>query len=262
MGTRIRAHKQKTHRFHSFVPSFPFLFVLNVEPLQLKSLSVSSTVMTNGSSLIVDVHYNGVFSPNPLVYFDPDIASVRDVYFNAMVFSDFITFLEKLTKKINFKDVYYCIPHERLSEGLGVSQNEGDYREFLEVGNGSQEKRINVYIDQYNEPIFDWIEEENPDEYDSVVEDEDEVDESTFSYAILPDHEDDEVVSSKKPLDDSFLNALCPNKKSEDSSDTDATDEEVDVKPMYPVHDPNQNWKKMVPILGIVRSCERKDSRS
>lgn len=59
------------------------------------------------------------------------------------------------------------------------------------------------------------------------------------------------MVSSKKPLDDSFLNALCPNKKSEDGSNTYATNEEVDVKLMYPVHDPNQNWKKMVPILGM-----------
>nr|KAJ0208391.1 hypothetical protein LSAT_V11C500284220 [Lactuca sativa] len=101
-----------------------------------------------------------------------------------MVFSDFITFLEKLTKKTNCKNVYYCLPHERLSEGLGVIQNERDYKEFLNVGNGSQQKRINVSIDQYNEPIFDWINEENHDEYDSVVEDEDEVDDSTFSSAI------------------------------------------------------------------------------
>nr|KAJ0217900.1 hypothetical protein LSAT_V11C300103260 [Lactuca sativa] len=168
-----------------------------------------------------------------------------------MVFSDFITFLEKLTKKIHCNDVYYRLPHERLSEGLGVIQNEGDYREFLKVGNGSQEKRINVYIDQYNEPIFDWIEDENPDEYDSVVDDEDEVDDSTFLDVILPNHEDDVLVSGKKPIDDSFLNALCRNKKLEDGSDIDVTDKEVDVKPMYPVHDPNQNWKKMVPILGM-----------
>ncbi|CAI9271470.1 unnamed protein product [Lactuca saligna] len=166
-----------------------------------------------------------------------------------MVFSDFNTLLEKLTKKINCKDVYYCLPHERLSEGLGVIHNEGYYREFLKVGNGSQEKRINVYIDQYSEPIFNWIGAENPDIYDSVIEDEDEVNDSTFPDAILPDYEENEVVSSKKPLDDSFLNALCHKKKSEDGSETDATDEEVDVKPMYPVHDPNQNWKKMVPIL-------------
>ncbi|CAI9279651.1 unnamed protein product [Lactuca saligna] len=139
-----------------------------------------------------------------------------------MVFSYFITFLENLTKKINCKDVYYCLPHERLSGGL-----------------------------RYNESIFDWIEEENPGKYDLVVENEDEVDDSTFSDVILNDHEEDEVVSSRKPLDDSFLNALCPKKKSEDGSDTDATNEEVDVKPMYPIHDPNQNWKKIVPMLGM-----------
>nr|KAJ0200947.1 hypothetical protein LSAT_V11C600306950 [Lactuca sativa] len=166
--------------------------------------------MTEGSSLIVGVYYNGVFSPNPLVYFKPDIASVRDVDFNAMVFSYFITFLEKLTKKINYKDVYYCLPHKRLSEWLGVIQ----MKEIIE--SSFERKRINLYIYQYNEPIFDWIDEENPDKYDSVVEDEDDVDNSTFSNTILPEHEEDEVVSSRKPLDDLFLNALCPNKKSED----------------------------------------------
>ncbi|CAI9265578.1 unnamed protein product [Lactuca saligna] len=108
-----------------------------------------------------------------------------------------------------------------------------------------------MYIDQYNESIFNWIEEEIPDKYDSIVKDEDQVDDFTFSDTILPGHEEDDVVSSRKPLDHSFLNALCPNKKLEDGSNTDATDEEVDVKPTYHVHDQNQNWKKMVPILGM-----------
>ncbi|CAH1453537.1 unnamed protein product [Lactuca virosa] len=157
-----------------------------------------------------------------------------------MVFSKFIAFLEKLTKTI-CKGVYYCLLNERLSEGLGVIQNEEDYREFIEVGNGIHAKRINVYNDQYNEPVFDWIEDENLDKDDVTIEYEnleEEVDDSIFSGLISYEHKEDEVVSIPKPLDDPFLNALCHIKKEEDGSDIDELEEEVDVKPMYYIHDP------------------------
>lgn len=152
----------------------------------------------------------------------------------------FISFLEKLTKTI-CKGVYYCLPNESLSKGLRVIQNEGDYREFIDVGNGRHAKRINVYIDQYNEPVFNWIEDENLDEDDATIEYENlegEVDDSRFSGWISHDHKQDEVVSIPKWLDEPFLNALCHIKKGKDGSDIDEVEEEVDVKPMNYIPDP------------------------
>ncbi|CAH1451431.1 unnamed protein product [Lactuca virosa] len=82
-----------------------------------------------------------------------------------MNFPDFIPFLEKLTNG-RCRDVYYC-PHEvRLSEGLHVIQNDCDFNEFLEDIN--EKKRLDVYVDHYHEPLFDWIQEEEAD-----LEDED-----------------------------------------------------------------------------------------
>jgi len=119
---------------------------------------------------------------------------------------DFITFLHGITKT-KCKHIYYCLPHEKLSEGLGIIQNDGDYREFVECGEGSPRKKIDVYLDHFNEPLFDWIEMEDPDEDEADVSVEAEEEESVFSDAVKTEHELDEVVSKPIVVDDPFLNA-------------------------------------------------------
>nr|KAJ0214834.1 hypothetical protein LSAT_V11C400184890 [Lactuca sativa] len=117
----------------------------------------------------VDVHYNGTFVPNPLVYFAPQVPRLNEDA-NEFGFSDFIKYVEKL---IDFqcKHVYYCIPEVRLSEGLQTLQNECDYSEFLEVAN--DKRYVDVYIDHDNEPIFEWIQKEEPDDEELVYSKED-----------------------------------------------------------------------------------------
>lgn len=66
---------------------------------------------------------------------------------------------------------------------------------------------------------------------------EQELDDSIFSYATSLDPEENKVVSIPKPLDDPFLNALCPIKKAKYGSDIDEINEE-DMKQVYHVHDP------------------------
>ncbi|CAH1416926.1 unnamed protein product [Lactuca virosa] len=108
--------------------------------------------------IMVDVHSNAMFAPNPLVYFDPDRASVRDIDFSGFGYLEFIDFLERLTR-MRCKDVYFCLPQDSLSQGIRILNNNGDYKEFVDMAyvNG---KRMNVYVDHHNEPIFDWIEDE------------------------------------------------------------------------------------------------------
>ncbi|KAI3701118.1 hypothetical protein L2E82_45763 [Cichorium intybus] len=200
--------------------------------------------------LTVDVHYNGTFGPKPLVYFDPDRASVRDIDFSGMGYSEFIIFLEKLTRK-QCKNVYFCLPQERLAEGIHILHNDGDYKEFLEMGYNNG-KRISVYVDHYNEPIFDWIEDELQE--DETNEDgnqdcEEDVD-SVISDTISVDHEEDgDVVSTNKTKGDKFLNILCPIESNTD--DIEEQNEDEGDKPQYPVHDETQQWDKMKPMLGM-----------
>ncbi|CAH1441740.1 unnamed protein product [Lactuca virosa] len=66
--------------------------------------------MAEDADTIVDVHYNGVFTPTPLMYFNGVKSFVPYTVVNKMNFPDFIPFLEKLTNG-RCRDVYYC-PHE------------------------------------------------------------------------------------------------------------------------------------------------------
>ncbi|CAH1430084.1 unnamed protein product [Lactuca virosa] len=171
----------------------------------------------NQAFLKVDLHYNGTFMPNPLVYFAPEC-----------------------------KHVYYCIREVRLSEGLQTLQNECDYSEFLEVANAN--RHVDVYIDHDNEPIFEWIQKEEPDDEELVYSEED-VD-SVLADDENCEHEEDESVTSSKRIfkrtyNDKFLNKLCPVVVADE-------DEEGNELPaVYPRHDATQEWRKMKPELGM-----------
>nr|KAJ0193592.1 hypothetical protein LSAT_V11C800445000 [Lactuca sativa] len=137
-------------------------------------------------------------------------------------------FLHKLTR-MNIKEIHLCLPQECFSQGIHALVNEGDYKEFLDL-DFANERKINVYVDHQNEPIFEWIEEEETKDEDyNCEEDED----SIFSNTYSVDHEEDDVeypFTSNKTRADRFLNKLCPHTVNVD----------VDVKyvePQYRVHD-------------------------
>jgi len=180
--------------------------------------------------------------PNPLEYNNGDVIPVTDVDFSGMNYSAFFTVIRKLAGSRDIK-LYYCLPHETLSEGLGVIQNEADYQEFLEVGNGSPGKKVDVYVDRYNEPVFDWIELEHPDEEEDLEANKnDQEDEAPFDDGIEAEHQPDAVETKVPVVDDPFLNRLCPN--GEEAS-------EAVEKKLYPFYNPNVPWDEMVPVLGM-----------
>ncbi|CAH1422971.1 unnamed protein product [Lactuca virosa] len=198
----------------------------------------SSHCPVDRNFIVVDFHYNGTFAPNPLVYFDPDRQSVGDVNFSAFEYEEFMEFLQKLTRTRS-KDIYFCLPQESLSQGIHTLVNDGDYKEFLDL-TYANERRMNVYVDHYNEPVFEWIkEEENEDQDYSCEEDEDSVLSETYSV----DHEEDDVeypFPANKTKGDRFLNKLCLH----------TLDEDVEyVEPQYRVHDDRQPWNQMKPLL-------------
>nr|KAJ0189174.1 hypothetical protein LSAT_V11C800402240 [Lactuca sativa] len=205
----------------------------------------SSPNPTDQNFIVVNFHYNGQFAPNPLVYFDPDRASVRDVDFSGFGYEQFMEFLHKLTKSRS-KDIYFCLPQESLGLGIHTLVNDGDYKEFLDLAYAN-DKRMNVYVDHHNEPIFNWIEAE---ESESENKDLDEDEDSVIQDSYFVDHEEDDATypfPANKTARDRFLNILCEPIESEDQDDE-------YVPPQYPVYDERQPWDQMKPMIGM-RFC-------
>nr|KAJ0208375.1 hypothetical protein LSAT_V11C500248030 [Lactuca sativa] len=66
--------------------------------------------------------------------------------------------------------MYYCLKNRSLVDGLRELRDVDDYVRFLDVGFNDDDNQINVYIDDYHEPLLDWIEEEKTEEWDSGTE--------------------------------------------------------------------------------------------
>ncbi|CAI9275059.1 unnamed protein product [Lactuca saligna] len=177
--------------------------------------------------LTVYLHYNGLFAPKPLVYLNAVVVSICDVDFGAMDFKDFNLFIAKLIEG-SCDNVYYCTRNEPLAEGIRRITNDADYFEFIETG----------YSDEAD----------LDDDKDSQLSDD-----------IPYEHEaDDYIPSLDKTIGDEFLHrvsGMC--KDINDEAETDEVEtKNGDDKPVYPVHNENQKWDKMVPILGKVEPVQ------
>ncbi|CAI9290457.1 unnamed protein product [Lactuca saligna] len=178
------------------------------------------------------VHYNGLFAPKALVYLNSVVVSIADVDFGGMDLKDFKLFIEKLIEG-SCDNVYYCTRNEPLAEGIRRIGNDADYYEFIETGYSDEVGlTINVYIDHENEPVLDWADMEvvEDDEGHYSEPDMDDDKESQLSDDIPYEHEADGYIPSlDKNVGDEFLHRVS----------------------VYPVHNENQKWDKMVPILGM-----------
>ncbi|CAI9274200.1 unnamed protein product [Lactuca saligna] len=101
------------------------------------------------SSIIVDVHYEGIFSPKPLVYFQHIKASIRDVDFGGIEFKEFISVFEKITKR-KCTDVYYYLGHKSLRDELRPLTYDDDYTRFLDDANGNGGRLVYTLITRTN----------------------------------------------------------------------------------------------------------------
>ncbi|CAI9298581.1 unnamed protein product [Lactuca saligna] len=82
--------------------------------------------------LTVDVHYRGLFAPNPLKYLDPETIIVCDVDFGGFTYKEFLLWLRDLTKE-SCNDVYYYSRKETLAESIIRIDSDVDYWEFVEL---------------------------------------------------------------------------------------------------------------------------------
>ncbi|CAI9288482.1 unnamed protein product [Lactuca saligna] len=203
--------------------------------------------------LTVDVHYSGVFARNPLKYLDLEKITVRDVDFGGFSYKEYLLWLRNLTNG-SCDNVYYCSRKETLGEGIIRIDSDVDYWEFVEA-TYTPEAELDVYIDQQNDPILDWVENEvlsdgngyDSEEDDENVEEDDSEENDNLDGIMAYEHEDDEEVHTfNKTVGDNFLNKLS-GKLSDDNEPNDGKYEKV----VFPIHDENQAWDKMMPILGM-----------
>ncbi|CAI9266627.1 unnamed protein product [Lactuca saligna] len=207
------------------------------------------------SKFTIEVNHTSSFVPKPIVYFNPVKMVVSNVNFRSMSFMEFISYVKNLVKDGTI-NVYYCLPQRSLRDGLRVLEDENDYVRFLDVGyeNGGM---ISLYIDHSQYPVMEWIEEEIAEDglVNGNADDDDDVD-SELSDDEFVEHEPDDEVIQLHPSDDPFIRRkfFKPPRIVDDEKD-----DKKDVKKnlhKYPVHDPNQKWDTMSPILGI-KFCDR-----
>ncbi|CAH1431412.1 unnamed protein product [Lactuca virosa] len=211
--------------------------------------------------LTVYVHYNGLFAPKPLVYLNAVVVSISDVDFGAMDLKEFKLFVAKLIES-SCDNVYYCTRNEPLAEGIRRIGNDADYYEFIETGYSDEAGlTMNVYIDHENEAVLDWADMEvlEDDEGHYYEPDVDDDKDSQLSDDIPYEHEVDGYIPSlDKTVGDEFLHRVSGISK--DKNDELETDEvetnNGDDKPVYPIHNENRKWDKMVPILGKVEPVQ------
>ncbi|CAH1433084.1 unnamed protein product [Lactuca virosa] len=172
--------------------------------------------MAEDDTLVVEVQYNENFFPRPFTYSDPDKNEIRYVDFRDKGYSEFIAHLELITRRM-CKDVYYCPDGQTLCQGLSTLQNDCDYHEFLDYIH--EKKKVTVYVDHLHEPLFKWIEMEEPEVEDDTYSNEDEVD--VIDKEGWEQEVDDEEFYLKRARasiqkKDNFLNKLCPNDEEEE----------------------------------------------
>ncbi|CAI9294552.1 unnamed protein product [Lactuca saligna] len=121
--------------------------------------------MAEDDTSVVEVQYNGMSINKPFIYFDLDKKEIMYVGFRENGYAEFIAYLNKITRGM-YKDVYYCPDGQTLCQGLATLQNKCDYHEFLECIH--EKKKVIVYVDHFHEPLFDWIEMEEPEVEDDT----------------------------------------------------------------------------------------------
>ncbi|CAI9276095.1 unnamed protein product [Lactuca saligna] len=117
----------------------------------------------------------------------------------------------------------------------------------------SLESELDVYIDHRNEPILDWADNKllaDGKGYDSDELDEEDDKDYEASMTMEYEHEwdDEEEHTFDKTIGDPFLDKLSGHITDDDEEEAN-NGKLKDV--VFPVHNENQEWEQMVPVLGM-----------
>ncbi|CAH1454569.1 unnamed protein product [Lactuca virosa] len=117
-----------------------------------------------------------------------------------MGFKEFIIQLQKLDGDM-CNDVYYYVGNWAMLDGLGEVRDDNDYVRFIDI-RYDNDCKIYVYLDEYQELIKEWINEEKVEEGGTKSDTcEDDVDSIMLDDISLYHEVDDECISLKKYVD-------------------------------------------------------------
>ncbi|CAI9279914.1 unnamed protein product [Lactuca saligna] len=146
---------------------------------------------------------------------------------------------------------------ESLCEGIRRIDSDADYWEFVEtvysLESDSLESELDVYIDHRNEPILDWADNEFLEdgkgyELDELDEEDDKDSEVSMKMEYEHEWDDEDEHTFDKTVRDPFLDKLSGHISDDDEEEAN-NGKLKDV--VFPVHNENQEWEQMVPVLGM-----------
>ncbi|GKB15669.1 hypothetical protein Tco_0849592 [Tanacetum coccineum] len=217
--------------------------------------------------ITVYLFHDGVFTVRPFEYAVSDVKLITDIQFEGMSFVQFRKVIRKLVHG-PVASLYYCKVGTPLRIGIKLLQNDSDVDQFVNFA--YQNKwQLNLYVEHSGYDALDIRDQgetmaddgnESSDAYCSS-------DEEDLSYVDFHTELDDNVVINTVTTNDPFLNKLCgdsadfinlvdePVNANVETvvEDTENIDHVFTVKEgiNYLTHDPNQDWKKMEPVLGM-----------
>ncbi|GJV34380.1 hypothetical protein Tco_1394780 [Tanacetum coccineum] len=190
-----------------------------------------------------------------------DEKQITDIHFEGM---SYVEFREVIVKLVHGPVVtlYYCKVGTPLKLGIKIIKTNSDVDEFVNFGYRNK-WQVNLYVKHTGYDALDIRDQEK-----TMADDGNESsDEEDLSYVDFHTEVDDNVVIKNVTTNDPFLNKLCPdsaqflNVVDEPVSANDETvvEDSENIHPKFNVksgvtyirHDPNQNWKKIEPVLGM-----------
>ncbi|GKD80107.1 hypothetical protein Tco_1342728, partial [Tanacetum coccineum] len=190
--------------------------------------------------ITVNLHNDGVFTVSPFEYAFGDEKQITDIHFEGM---SYVQFREVIAKLVHGPVVtlYYCKVGTPLKLGIKIIKTDSDVDEFVNFAYRNK-WQVNLYVEHSG-------------------------DEEDLSYVDFHTEVDDNVILKNVTTNDLFLNKLCPDSayflnvvdELVFANDETVVEDSENIDPKFNVksgvtyirHDPNQNWKKMKPVLGM-----------
>ncbi|GJS71633.1 hypothetical protein Tco_0704474 [Tanacetum coccineum] len=224
-------------------------------------------VPNKNRTITVNLFHDGVFTVCPFEYAVLDIKQITDIQFEGMSYVQFRDVIRKLVYGL-VASMCYCKVGTPLRIGIKPIQNDSDVDQFVNFAYKNK-WQINLYVEHSGYDVLDIR-----DQRETMADDGNKSsdayyssDEKDLSYVDFHSELDHNVVINTVSTNDPFLNKLCgdnpefinlvdePVNENVETveEDTENIDPVFNVKERisYVTHDPNQDWKKMEPILGM-----------
>ncbi|GJY83859.1 hypothetical protein Tco_0497235 [Tanacetum coccineum] len=217
--------------------------------------------------ITVNLHHDGVFTVSPFEYAFGDEKQITDIHFEGM---SYVQFREVIVKLVHGPVVtlYYCKVGTPLKLGIKIIKTDSDVDEFVNFAYRNK-WQVNLYVEHSGYDALDIRDQE-----ETMADDGNESsdayfssDEEDLSYVDFHTEVDDNVILKNVTTNDPFLNKLCPDSayflnvvdELVFANDETVVEDSENIDPKFNVksgvtyirHDPNQNWKKMKPVLGM-----------